>query len=500
MLNHTSEEHPWFLQSRSGRDNPNRDWYIWRDGKNGGPPNNWVSVFGGSAWELDAATGQYYYHFHLKEQPDLNWRNPAVKAAIWDVARFWLDLGVDGFRLDAVFTIYEHPDLPDHTATPSLADPMRLLFAIVGTGEDASTEVPGTSTAIVAPTDAAHRSAEPHLDRRQAAIEFEQLLRFQRAQPGVHELMQELRALVDKYPGDRVLVGEADDVAYYGRGDDELHLVFNFPLMQTQRLTPAHIRANQAERLAALPPGAWPCNTLGNHDAPRLWSRYGDGIHDAALARLHAALILTLRGTPFIYYGEEIGMSNIDLTDLRQIQDTAALIQYRTLIGVQGLSPTQAFQRIARITRDRGRSPMQWSNASNAGFSPPGAEPWLPINPNAAHGVNVADQEHDPGAILQFYRRLLALRRATPALIAGQYAAVDAAVEDAFVFTRATPEQTILVALNFSDQRPDIALEPDLRTRHVLFSSSDRQVDDGNDLVLMPFEVYIAQVRPLATT
>jgi alpha-glucosidase len=252
VLNHTSIEHPWFAESRASRENLRRDWYIWRDGKDGGPPNNWVSVFGGSAWEPDGATGQYYYHFHLTEQPDLNWRNPAVKQAIWDAARFWLDLGVDGFRLDAVFTIFEHPDLPNHTATPSLADPLGLLMAMVGADED----VPANTVERASVT--ATRPAQPRLDRQRAAVEFQQLLRYQREQPGVHELMQELRALVNAYPSDRVLVGEADDVSYYGAGDDELHLVFNFPLMHTRRLTPAHIRSNQAERLAALPEGAWP--------------------------------------------------------------------------------------------------------------------------------------------------------------------------------------------------------------------------------------------------
>jgi alpha-glucosidase len=475
VLNHTSVEHPWFRESRTSRTNPKRDWYIWQDGKNGGPPNNWVSVFGGSAWELDALTGQYYYHFHLTEQPDLNWRNPAVKQAIWDTARFWLDLGVDGFRLDAVFTIFEHPDLPNHTATPGLADPLRLLMTMVSADEDAP--------------------AQPRLDRHQAAMEFEQLLRYQRQQPGVHELMQELRALVNEYPGDRVLVGEADDVAYYGAGDDELHLVFNFPLMHTRRLTPAHIRANQAERLAALPPEAWPCNTLGNHDAPRVWSRYGDGINDDALARVHAALILTLKGTPFLYYGEEIGMTDLVLTDLHQIRDTAGLIQYRKLTEELGLSPAQALKRVTRMTRDRCRSPLQWANAQNGGFSPASVATWLPANPNYAQGVNVADQEDDPASLLSFYQRLIALRRATPALVAGAYVPVDEHAEDYLAFIRSTPDQTVLVVLNFSDLPQTLSLPHP--QAHVLFSSTARQAQT-NDLArleLAPFEIYIAELQ-----
>jgi alpha-glucosidase len=499
VLNHTSVEHPWFQEARASRESPKRDWYIWHDGKDGGPPTNWVSVFGGSAWELDAATGQYYYHFHLTEQPDLNWRNPEVKQAIWDAARFWLDLGVDGFRLDAVFTIFEAPGLPDHTATPSSADPLGLLMAMVGADEGETRSADENVPAMMA-QDAAGaepRPVQPRLDRHQAGREFELLLRHQRHQPGVHELMQELRALVNQYPGDRVLVGEADDVAYYGAGDDELHLVFNFPLMHTQRLTPAHIRSNQAERLAALPEGAWPCNTLGNHDAPRVWSRYGDGIHDAALARVHAALILTLKGTPFLYYGEESGMTDLELTDLHQIRDTAALIQYRQLTEAWGLPPAQAAKRVTRMTRDRCRSPMQWANMPHSGFSPEGVPPWLPVNLNYAQGVNVADQEGDPASLLSYYRRLLALRRATPALVIGGYAPVDENAQDYLAFTRSTPDQTVLVALNFSDLPQKLALSLPHPQARVLFSSIARQaqINDLARLELAPFEVAIAELR-----
>ncbi|NJO83490.1 MAG: hypothetical protein HC828_12160 [Blastochloris sp.] len=208
VLNHTSDQHAWFQESRASRNHPKRDWYIWRDpAPDGGPPNNWAAIFGGSAWEYDAPSGQYYYHAFLKEQPDLNWHNPEVKAAMWDAVRFWLDLGVDGFRLDAIATIFEHPDLPDHTAALRAEDV----------------------------TDA--NQLPPEL--------YWQLLHYQLKQLGLHELMQELRRLLDSYPGDRVLVGEDDDPAFHGSGEDELHLVFNFPLMRTTRLTPAQIRANQ---------------------------------------------------------------------------------------------------------------------------------------------------------------------------------------------------------------------------------------------------------------
>ena len=459
VLNHTSDQHPWFQASRASRDDPRRDWYIWRDGQAGGPPNNWVSIFGGSAWEVDPLTGQYYYHAFLKEQPDLNWRNPAVKQAMWDAVRFWLDLGVDGFRLDAIATVFEHPDLPNHT----LDLPPAALF-------------------------------NPHL---LDMADYQELMRFQIQQPGLHELMQELRALVDEYPGDRVLVGEDEDVAFHGAGDDELHLVFNFPLMRAKRLTPDHIRANQAIRLAELPPGAWPCNTLGNHDTPRVWSRYGDGVHDAALARLHLALLLTLKGTPFLYNGEEIGMADLELAHLDQLRDTAAIRQYGVMTETLGLSAEAALAEALRVTRDRCRSPLQWSAAPNAGFSPPGVATWLPVHPNYAQGVNVAAQASDPASLLHFYRRLLRLRRDTPALVTGDYHALHAESQASLAFLRhAAAGQTCLVVLNFSPEAQTALFDLPGRQPRLLFSSAGRadQPLALDWLTLAPFEVLLVEL------
>jgi alpha-glucosidase len=472
VLNHTSDLHPWFLESRSSRDNPKRDWYIWRDGNGDDLPNNWASIFGGSAWELDTETGQYYYHAFLREQPDLNWRNPEVKHAMWDVVRFWLDLGVDGFRLDAIATIFEHPDLPDHTSKIPAADLVRASMA-----------------------------ARTDDDRKRIFDEYQELLRYQLQQPGVHELMYELRAVVDEYPGDRVLVGEDEDLAYHGTGDDELHLVFNFPMMRAGRLTPDHIRANQALRLAALPHGAWPCNTLGNHDSPRVWTRYGDGAHDAELARLHLALVLTLKGTPFLYNGEEIGMEDLELTDLMQVRDTIALGQFRMMTEQLGIPPEEALNAVAASTRDRCRSPLQWSGASNAGFSPPGVATWLPANPNYATGVNVEAQEGDPNSLLNFYRRVLRVRRSNPALVAGDYRVLNRESEEYLAFLRedAKTEQTCLVVLNLSGVGQTVRFDSsDLggRQPRLVFSSQDRG-EEGlppEGLRLAPFEVLIAEL------
>ena len=460
VLNHSSDQHPWFQESRSSRTNAKRDWYIWRDGRDGGPPNNWASIFGGSAWTYDPLTEQYYYHAFLKEQPDLNWRNPDLKHAMWEAARFWLDLGVDGFRLDAIGTIFEHPDLPDHT-------------------------LPRSADAIL-DANALHKE------------EYAQLLAYQLKQPGLHELMQELRALVDAYPGDRVLLGEDQDVTFHGNGTNELHMVFNFPLLETARLTPTHIRANQAQRLAELPPGAWPCNTLGHHDAPRLWSRFGDGVNNAALARLHLALLLTLKGTPFLYNGEEIGMADLELTSLDQFRDTAARKQYQMLTEQLGQAPATALQAIVASTRDRCRSPVQWSNAPNGGFSPAGVTTWLPVHVNHAAGVNVADQEHDPASLLNFYRRLVHLRRATPALVAGEYEALLEHHTALFACLRHDAEsgQRCVVLLNFTNQPQPVKLALNVSQAHLLFASSGyaSQTLDLDALRLAPFAVIIAEL------
>ncbi len=468
VLNHTSEEHPWFIESRSSRDNPKRDWYIWRDGRDGGPPNNWLAGFGGLAWEYDAGTEQYYYHYFLKEQPDLNWRNPAVKEAMWDVVRFWLDMGVDGFRLDAVDTIFEHPDMPDHTVEIAHPDLYNDL-----------------------------RAADNEDELARQTKQREEVLKYQRRQPGVHKLMQELRALIDAEYDDRVLVGESDDILYYGDGNNELHLIFNFELLKKMRLNPAIIRANQRERLAALPPGAWPCNTLGNHDAPRVYSRFGDGAHDAEIARLSLALMLTLRGTPFLYNGEEIGMTDLLLDDARQLRDTLAIRAYRASIEKLGISPTQALARAAKLSRDKTRTPMQWANAPNAGFSPARVQTWLPVNPNYTRGVNVAEQLDDASSLLNFYRAMLRVQRENPALIAGDYVTLHEDAADYLAFLRRGETQTCLVILNYSGCTHELRFELEFDAARRLFSNCQRvgESDDLARLKLMPFEVYVAELQ-----
>ncbi|HRF46069.1 MAG TPA: alpha-glucosidase [Anaerolineales bacterium] len=471
VLNHTSDQHGWFLESRRSVGDPKRDWYIWRPGRpEGGPPNNWQSVFGGSAWELDPLTGQYYYHFFFKEQPDLNWRNPEVRQAMWDAARFWLDLGVDGYRLDAVGTIFESEELPDHPVKQDLSALRRAISPFAG----------------------------GHVEEREAALKtYRSMFQYQHDLPEVHDVMRELRRVIDEYD-DRVLIGETEDIAFYGDGNDELHLNFNFGLINVNELTPEWIRRNQSERLAALPAGAWPCNTLGNHDRGRLLSVFGrrDPVQDAGLARVWLALMLTLKGTPFLYNGEEIGMTDLLLTDLADFRDNVG-VWLANQITAEGHFDAAEVTRLAALnSRDRCRTPMPWSNAPNAGFSPVGVRTWLPVNPNYAQGVNVADQESDPASVLSFYKRMLAFRRRSPALIAGDYQSVLEGDAQVLAYVRRVPgeAEACLVVLNTSGEARSLAIEGVRGPVTCLFSThrAEGQQDGLQALSIAPFEVLVS--------
>lgn len=359
--NHSSEEHPWFVESRSSRDNPKRDWYIWRDARpDRGPPNNWISDFGGSAWEWDAATGQYYLHAFLKEQPDLNWRNPDLRRAMLDVLRFWLDRGVDGFRIDVLWHIVKADGLPDNPPNPN--------WTADQTERDRLIQLYSTD------------------------------------QPEAHEISAEFRALADDY-GDRVLIGEIflpnhAHARWYGTPErPQVHLPFNFQLIEND-WDAAVLRRVIADYEASLPAHGWPNWVIGSHDARRIAERVGE-----AQARVAAMLLLTLRGTPTLYQGDEIGIGKVDIPADR-IRD-----------------PQHFRQPSLNIGRDRSRTPMAWDDTPHAGFST--GEPWLPLHPDWPTR-NVAAQDADPGSMLAVYRALLALRRSEPALALGAMTLVDA--------------------------------------------------------------------------
>jgi alpha-glucosidase len=477
VLNHTSDEHPWFLESKSSRDNPKADWYIWHDpiinpesGDKLFPPNNWQSCFDGPAWTYLPSRSQFFYHYFMKQQPDLNWSNPEVKNAMWNSVRFWLDLGVDGFRLDAIGTIFEDPHLTPHSVPLDLAG-LRYF------------------------NDIAHTSEEKQL----LAKFWQDMFTHQWGGSGIHGLMKELRAILDEYPGDRMLVGEDDNIEYMGDGNDELHLVFNFPLMRTDEMTPSHIRKNQADRLNqlnVLNPRGWGGNTLGNHDSPRIYNRYGDGYHNDEYARLNLALLLTLPGTPFLYYGEEIGMCDFIIQDPTLLRDTMAIWYYNHLVDNLNIPKEEAAKSAGSMSRDKNRTPMQWMNTINAGFCPPQVIPWLPVNSNYKLGVNVAEQEKQSSSILNFYRHILILRKNTPALECGDYFPLNENVDESYSFLRSTPMQKVLVVLNYSNHEKEITLSDlNLVSENIIFSHPKTIEKQPRKIAIGSYGIMIAEVR-----
>ena len=437
--NHSSDEHPWFQESRQSKDNPKRDWYIWRDPlPNGGPPNNWGSYFGGPAWTFDKKTGQYYMHQFVSGQPELNWRNPDLRQAMMDVLRFWLDRGVDGFRMDVVGLILKDEQLRDNPPNPD------------------------------APADL----HENDLLGRQLSVH-------NMDQDDVHEIMRAFRQLTDEYD-DKVIIGELWGewdrwLKYYGEQGEALHLPFNFRLMWEPWEAGAMRRlVNEFE--SVLPDFAWPNYVLGNHDQQRFASRFGG----RAQARVATMMLMTLRGTPTWYYGDEIGMMNVPIPP-EKIQDPQAI----------GLG--------AERTRDIARTPMQWDASPNAGFAPEGVETWLPVADDYEQ-VNVAAQGEDPASMLSLVKQLLALRRMTPALNRGDYLCLNEDDPHCFVYQRQAGGVAYVVALNFTgEERVSTAVDLDpSQTAQLTLSTHLDRTDDPIDLsaiTLRPHEGVILRLR-----
>jgi alpha-glucosidase len=434
VVNHTSDEHKWFLDSKSSNTSKYRDWYIWRDGKGEQPPNNWQSTFGGPAWTLDPKTGQYYYHFFYPQQPDLNWRNPAVKDAMLDVTRFWYKRGVAGFRLDAVDTLFEDQNFADNPLT--------------------------------AGTD---KFGRPNMENK-----------FNTKLPEVHETLRQLRKVADEH--DAVLIGETwtKDISelkeYYGEHSNELQMPMDFMFGTVNKLSAPEFRKQIAAVDTA---GGWPVFVISNHDIDRSYIRYGDGTHNDQIAKLMASLYLTLRGSPIMYYGEEIGMENNNAKRKEDVKDPQGKLGWPLEIG-----------------RDGERTPMQWSGDENAGFSK--AKPWLPVPPSyKTH--NVAAEAHDPNSILNVYRQLLAMRHQDPVLLNGSYVALNEEDPNVLSYLRKYNDEAILVVLNMSGTPQKVRFNlgpagfasPKLS---VLLTTSQSAGPGSDGIALDPFAVLIARV------
>lgn len=443
VMNHTSDQHPWFIESRSSRNNPKRDWYVWRDGKPGGippnnPPTNWISSFGHNAWQWDPKTKQYYWHHFYVEQPDLNWENPAVEKAVFDSFRFWMARGVGGFRLDAVTALFEDPQLRDAKLLP---------------GHNA------------------------YGDQLQDTSYYSNL-------PKEHEVMRRLRKLTDTYPGDVVLVGEtrlpAEELTrwYGGAKHDELQLPMDLAFGFIDRMDLQEFRLLLIEAETNLQ-GNQPLFVFNNHDRPRSLDRYGDGVHNPQIARLFAALLLTTKSTAMMYYGEELGMV---MTPPKRKEDV------KDPIGRSGW-PIQK-------GRDGERTPMQWDASKNAGFST-AETTWLPVPPSY-QTVNVDAELKNAGSLLNWYKQLIAMRRTVPSLHSGDITILNTDHPAVLAYARhIAGSPSTLVAMNFTAQPQTITLDTakhgvnGSQVKTLMASADELKSNTSLTFTLPPFATWI---------
>jgi alpha-glucosidase len=437
VLNHTSDQHQWFVDSRSSRSSAHRDWYIWRDGRGPDqPPNNWESIFGGSAWKFDAVTSQFYYHRFYPEQPDLNWRNPAVEKAMFDVTRWWYRRGVAGFRLDAVSNLFEDPDLRDNPLLPGV-----------------------------------NKFGDPKMEDR-----------YNDNLPEVHGVLRDLRKVADEHGA--VLIGEtwastaAELKQYYGDHGDELQMPMDLAFTKIKTLSATEFR----EHIAAVDSsGGWPVYVISNHDIVRSYVRYGDAQHNDAIAKLMAGLYLTLRGTPIMYYGEEIGMENNDPLRKEDVKDPIGRVGWPLEKG-----------------RDGERTPMQWDDSPNSGFTR--GTPWL-TPPASFKTHNVATELKDPNSVLNFYKQLLAVRRKNPALLEGDYISINPEDPQILSYLRRATNQSVLVVLNMSATPRTVSFDfpqqglASTKAHTLLSTMSPREDPELKHFSLEPFAVYIVELK-----
>jgi alpha-glucosidase len=449
VVNHTSDQHPWFLASRSSRDHPKRDWYFWKDpAPDGGPPTNWVSRFGGgSAWEFDATTEQYYLHTYLAAQPDLNWGNPEVQQAMLDVLRFWMARGVDGFRVDVAYRAMTDPQWKDNPPNPDWKE-----------GMDPYKKLQETYTKNLPDAHVVGRML------RETVNEYDDTVLIGEVTLPVDEMMA--------FYGDRV-GDESGDGSGDGSGEgDEYHLPFNFNLIHSDWTAEA-VQAHVERYEAVVPDHGWPNYVLGNHDQHRLATRIGP-----RQARNGHVLLLTLRGTPTLYYGDELGMPNVEVPPDR-VQD-----------------PWEKQAPGLGLGRDPARTPMQWNPSSNAGFTDKDATPWLPVGDDFPTR-NVTRQQDDPASELAMNRRLIALRRSTDALHGGRYRSLDAP-DGVFAYERTGSDDRFLVALNFTSEAATWTLPEDAApaTLHTTtrMDRNDTTVD-GETVDLRPDEGVVVRVE-----
>lgn len=457
VLNHSSDEHDWFIKSSSSKDNPYRDYYIWREGKNGKEPNNWQSAFGGSAWQYDAKTKEYYLHVYAVKQPDLNWENPKLRKEAHNIVRWWLDKGIDGFRMDAISSLSKVQEFPDDNK------PLEKFRRRIGS-------------------------------------------RYYINGPKIHEYLQEMNQEVfSKY--NIVTIGEATEVTaenaylYVDEKRHELDIMIHFQLMEVDYgdggkldIVPWKLKDFKAimyKWYVELKDRGWAALYLNNHDQPRMVSRFGnDREYRVESSKMLATLLHTWSGTPFIYQGEEIGMTNVAFDNISDYNDIETVNMYNEKIK-QGYTHERLMQIVHKTSRDNARTPMQWDSGVNAGFSK--GKPWMKLNPNFKT-INVEDSIHDADSIFHYYQKLIKLRKENSVIVYGDLRLILEDHDHIFAYIRMMGQETILVILNFFDQNEHFILPSDIKYRNLkllLCNYQDNDVDKIENVLLRPYEARI---------
>jgi oligo-1,6-glucosidase len=464
VVNHTSDEHPWFKASRSSKDNPFRDYYIWRPGKEDREPNNWASHFGGSAWQFDKGSGEYYLHLFTRKQPDLNWENPQVRTHIYEMMHWWLKKGIDGFRMDVINMISKVPGLPD---APVLNNDR-------------------------------YQNGDRYFINGPRLLEY------------LEEMKQEVLSKYDILTvGETPSVTTQDALALCNEKNGALKMVFQFEHM--------HLDANRSDRSSRrsiqpwqlsdlkqvmtrwqkdLQDQGWNSIYLTNHDQPRAVSRFGDdGQYRVESAKMLATFTHMLQGTPYIYQGEEIGMTNVAFDTISDYRDIETLNIYRELVQEKDLDPEYVLSILHAKSRDNARTPMQWDSRENAGFTT--GAPWIKVNPNYTE-INVESALADPNSIFYYYQKLIQLRKRNPIIIYGSYDLILAADKEIYAFTRTYQEDRLLILLNFTLDTPVFTLPADISFLDKELLISNYPVDSTEDihsLTLRPYEARVYRLR-----
>ncbi len=454
VVNHTSDEHPWFVESRKSKDNPYRDYYIWREGKDGKEPNNWGSCFSGSAWEYDKTTDMYYLHLFSKKQPDLNWDNPKVRDEVFQMMNWWCEKGIDGFRMDVISLISKKPGLPDGYQAPG------ALYGDSGCANG----------------------------------------------PHVHEYLQEMNQKVLSHY-DLMTVGECagvtiEEAKKYANADGrELSMVFQFEHVEAngpmgkwtdERVQLKDFKATMSKWQTELEGKAWNSLFLGNHDQARSVSRFGNDAPEyrAVSAKMLVTCLHMMQGTPYVYQGEELGMSNCPFPKLEDLRDIESINAFHELTEAGKVSPEDMMRYIRLRGRDNARTPMQWDDSANAGFTT--GTPWIMVNPNYTE-INAKAELEDPDSVFHYYQKIIGLRKKEKVMVYGTYQLLDPDNEKLYVYTRTLDNEKLLVICNFTEEEEAYSILEEFSKGEVLISNYHRETVE-KEILLKPYEALVLKI------